>query len=258
MSKLLVKEKDVVVPGEDIAEGMDYFPSKGTYREADKIVASQLGLVKIDGKVIKVIPLSGIYVPKRGDTVIGKVMDILMSGWRVDLGGPYSAVLGLKEGSNSFIAKGADLTKFYDIGDYIVTKITNVTTQKLIDVTMRGPGLRRLGPGNMISVGSNKVPRIIGKQGSMISMVKKATDCKINVGQNGLIWISGEPEMEVIAVKAIKKIEAEAHKSGLTDKIREYLEKDMGCKIVEDNFADSQSNQGTEDNSEGNGEENGL
>ena len=247
MSKLLVKERDVVVPGENIVEGMDYLPSKGTYRDGDKIAASQLGLVRIDGKVIKVIPLSGIYVPKRGDTVIGKVIDILMSGWRIDLRGPYSAVLGLKEGSNSFIAKGADLTRFYDIGDYIVTKITNVTSQKLIDVTMRGPGLRKLGEGNIISVSPNKVPRIIGKQGSMISMIKKATGCKINVGQNGLIWILGEPEMEVITIKTIKKIEREAHQSGLTDKIREYLEKDMGCKIVEETHTEDQSFQKTEE-----------
>ncbi len=226
-SKLYIKERDVIVPGEELAEGMDFLPSKGTYRDGEKIVASQLGLVNVDGKVLRVIPLSGAYIPKRGDTIIGKIVDILMSGWRVEFGGPYSAVLGLKEGSSSFIAKGADLTRYYDIGDYIVTKITNVTSQKLIDVSMRGPGLRKLGGGNIINVVSNKVPRIIGKQGSMISMIKNETGCKVNVGQNGIIWIYGEPEMEVIAIKTIKKIEAEAHQVGLTDKIKIYLENEL-------------------------------
>jgi exosome complex component RRP4 len=240
MSKLLIKARDVVVPGEGLAEGMDFLPSNGTYREGDRIFASRLGLVKVDGKVLKVIPLSGIYEPKRGDTIIGKVVDILMSGWRIELGGPYSAILGLKEGSSSFIAKGADLTRYYDVGDYIVTKITNVTTQKLIDVSMRGPGLRKLGEGNIIEVNSSKVPRIIGKQGSMISMIKNKTNCKINVGQNGVIWISGEPEMEVIAIKTIKKIEKEAHTSGLTEKIKEYLEKEVNKK------SEKSSNKGEE------------
>lgn len=225
MGKLLVKERDIVVPGEEVVEGMDYLPSKGTYREENKIIASQLGLVRVDGKVLKVIPLSGVYVPKKGDTIVGKVIDILMSGWRIELGGPYSAVLSLKEGSSSYISRGADLTKFYDIGDYIVTKITNVTSQKLIDVTMRGPGLRKLKDGATISVDPSKVPRIIGKKGSMISMIKDATGCTINVGQNGLIWLSGEPDMEAFAIKVIKKVEREAHKSGLTEEIEKYLEK---------------------------------
>ncbi len=230
MSKLLVKERDVVVPGEDIVEGMDYLPSKGTYREGDKIVASQLGLVRIDGKVIKVIPLSGKYSPKRGDTVIGKVIDVLMSGWRIDMDGAYSAMLGLKEATSSFIARGADLTKYYDIGDYIAVNITNVTSQKLIDVSMRGPGLRKLEGGCFIEVNTSKVPRIIGKQGSMISMIKQATDCRVIVGQNGIVWISGTPEMEAIVIDVIKKIAKEAHVPGLTDTIQKYLDKKVPKK----------------------------
>ena len=108
----------------------------------------------------------------------------------------------------------------------MVMGITNVTSQKLIDVTMKGPGLRKLVGGRIIEVNTNKVPRIIGKQGSMVTMIKDATGCKITVGQNGLIWIDGEPKMELIAVKTIKKIAQESHLSGLTDKIKAYLEKE--------------------------------
>ena len=240
MSKLLVKERDVVVPGEDIVEGMDYLPSKGTYREGDKIVASQLGLVRIDGKVIKVIPLSGKYAPKRGDTVIGKVIDVLMSGWRIDIDSAYSAMLGLKEATSSFIARGADLTKYYDIGEYIAVNITNVTSQKLIDVSMRGPGLRKLEGGCFIEVNTSKVPRIIGKQGSMISMIKQATDCRVIVGQNGIVWISGTPEMEAIAIDVIKKIAKEAHIPGLTDTIQTYLDKKVPKKKIVEPKAEEQ------------------
>ncbi len=39
MGKLLVKEKEIVVPGETLAEGMDYLPGSGTYREGEKILA---------------------------------------------------------------------------------------------------------------------------------------------------------------------------------------------------------------------------
>ncbi len=85
MSTLKVEDRTVVVPGETLAEGLEYLPSYGTYREGDKIYANKVGLVNIDGKVIRLIPLSGTYSPKRGDNVIGKVTEILMSGWRFDI-----------------------------------------------------------------------------------------------------------------------------------------------------------------------------
>ena len=59
----------------------------------------------------------------------------------------------------------------------------------------------------------------------MVSMIKAATKCNITVGQNGLIWIDGTPENELLAVKAINKIQEESHLSGLTDKIKDFLEK---------------------------------
>ncbi|MBN2053226.1 RNA-binding protein [Candidatus Woesearchaeota archaeon] len=229
--KLLVKEKDVVVPGEVLASGMSYLPGNGTYRLNDNIMANRLGLLVIDGKVLKSLPLAGRYLPRKYDVIIGKVIDILMSGWRLEINSPYSAVLPLKDASFAYIPKGADLTRYFELEDYAVVKITNVTSQNLVDVTCKGPGLHKIKGGRIIYVNTNKVPRIIGKKGSMVSMIKRATDCKVIVGQNGIAWISGEPEMEVITVNAIKMIEEHSHISGLTDKIKEYLEKATGRKI---------------------------
>lgn len=231
--KLNVENKDIVVPGEVLAEGMGYLPGKGTYRDDQSIRASKLGLANVDGKVIKLVSLSGRYMPKVGDTIIGKVIDVSMSGWRIDTNTPYSAMLSMKDGSSEFIQRGANLKKYYDIQDWIVAKITNVTSQKLVDISMKGPGLRKLIGGRIIKVNANKVPRIIGKQGSMVSMLKKATNCKVIVGQNGLIWISGEPETEKLMIETIRKIEAESHTSGLTDTIKAFLEEKTGTKLGE-------------------------
>ena len=228
---LKVENKTVVVPGETLAEGMGFLPGKGTYRENEIIRASKLGLVNIDGKVIKLVPLSGRYMPKSGDIIIGKVFDVLLSGWRIETNTAYAAMLPLKDATSDFITKGADLKAYFDLCDWVVTKITRVTSQKLVDLTMKGPGLRKLIGGRIITVNTNKVPRIIGKQGSMVSMVKKATDCRIIVGQNGWVWIDGTPQNEIIACEAIKKIAKESHVSGLTDRIKEFLEKATVKKI---------------------------
>jgi exosome complex component RRP4 len=230
MSELIVKEKQIVVPGEELARGMDYLPADGTYRHNDIIRSSKLGLVMVEGRAIKIVPVSGVYLPKRGDTIIGSVADITYSGWIFDIGCAYRAMLSLKDATSDFIAKGADLTKYYSFGDLVVAKIFNVTSQNLIDLTLKGPGLKKLIGGRIVKVVPNKVPRIIGKSGSMISMIKDATQCQIVVGQNGIIWVSGEPENEIIAVNTIKKIENESHKSGLTDEIQKYLSSIKGEK----------------------------
>lgn len=223
MGKLLANEKEIVIPGEQVAEGMDFVPGTGTYRKGEFVTASILGLLSIEGRMVKIIPVSGKYLPQRGDTIIGRIKDVTMSGWIVDINSAYDSMLGLKEASSEFIRKGADLTRYFNFGEYIETKIINVTTQNVVDLTMKMPGLRKLGEGMIINVNPSKVPRIIGKQGSMVSMIKKETNCRIVVGQNGIVWIQGEPEKEIIAANVIKKIERESHTSGLTDRISTFL-----------------------------------
>src|SRR3989344_4052113 len=225
MGELKVKDKDIVVPGELLADGMDYLPSTGTYRDKDSILSLQVGLINIDGRVIKVIPLTGKYNPKRNDTIIGEVVNITMNGWIVDIGGPYSAMLTLKDASSSFIERGADLSQFYDYGDIIASQIVNVTKTKLIDLSMRGPGLNKLKGGRIIDVTSSKVPRIIGRQGSMIHMIKDSAKCRVIVGQNGKVWISGyNMQDENKAAEAIMMIENEPQAEGLTEKVKNFLE----------------------------------
>ncbi len=119
------------------------------------------------------------------------------------------------------------MTRYFTFGDYIVTKIVNVTSQNLVDLTMKGPGLRKLSEGMIVNVAPNKVPRIIGKQGSMVSMIKDATGCKIIVGQNGVVWLQGEPEQEFLTVTTLRKIESESHISGLTDRIKAFLDEEL-------------------------------
>ncbi len=225
MGKLIVKEKEVVVPGEDLAEGMDYLPGDGCYRDKEKVRAGRLGLVKIGGRLIKLLPLSGKYLPKKNDIIIGKVIEIAMMGWRIDTNSAYSAMLPLRDATSEYIARGANLSQYYSIGDYVVAKVTNVTSQNLVDLTMKGPGLFKLKPGRIIKVQPSKVPRIIGKSGSMVGMIKDATNSKIMVGQNGIAWIDASPEMELVVVDAIRMIEKYSHIDGLTDKVKEFLDK---------------------------------
>jgi len=228
MGEILLKEKEIVIPGEELARGLDYLPGNGTYRSNDTIRACRLGVLTIDGRAIKIIPLTGNYNPKRDDVIIGKVIDVSLNGWRIETNSAYSGLLSVKDAVSEYVDRGADLTQYFVIGDYVVARIINVTSQKLIDLGLKGPGLRKLSGGRIINVNTNKVPRIIGKQGSMVSLIKDATGCRIIVGQNGIVWIQGDPKQELIAIRAIHIIEEESHLSGLTDRINAFL-KDSGA-----------------------------
>jgi exosome complex component RRP4 len=93
---------------------------------------------------------------------------------------------------------------------------------------MKGPSLFKLKGGRVIYVSPSKVPRIIGKQASMINMIKEKTGCKITVGQNGWVWIqSDDPKKEFVASKVIEYINENAHKNGLTDEVSSLLTKEM-------------------------------
>ena len=225
--ELLVENKSIVVPGEELAHGMEYLPTNGTYRNGDKIIASRLGIVSIDGRLIRIIPVSGRYLPKKGDVVIAEVENVTLNGWLCSINSAYSALLSMREGSSEFIAKGADLTRYYSFGDYLMVEVISVSSQNVVDLTMKGPGLKKLGGGRILHIDPNKIPRLIGKAASMINMLKQATGCRISAGQNGVVWVQGAPEPELVAVRAVRKIEAESHIPGLTDRVKAFLDDEL-------------------------------
>jgi exosome complex component RRP4 len=118
--------------------------------------------------------------------------------------------------------------KFMTVGDVVLLKIVDVNEVMRVQVSMKDHGLRKLTGGMVLEVSPMKVPRVIGKNGSMIQMLKNSTGCRIYVGQNGRIWIDGELDNIIRAVKAITLIEDQAHNLGLTEKVKKLLEETSG------------------------------
>jgi len=81
-----------------------------------------------------------------------------------------------------------------------------------------------------VEISHSKVPRVIGKGGSMISMIKSYTKTQAFVGQNGRIWIDGDVKDAVHAVRAIHMIDENAQAAGLTEAVKAYLEGVYGRK----------------------------
>lgn len=223
---LYVSRRCVVVPGDVIGEGEDFrISGQGFVKVNNKYVAIVLSLVDVQGSSVNVIPLEGPYMPKVGDVVIGLVKDVGITSWLIDIKAPYSAVLHVSEAlTTPFNPLKDNIRKYLDVGDLIIAKIISFDRAKDPMLTIKGRGLGKITSGMVVEVAPSKVPRIIGRRGSMVNMLKNELGCNIVVGLNGRVWIdSSDPEVIDVFVKAIRMIEAEAHTTGLTDRVREFV-----------------------------------
>ncbi len=218
-------ERILVMPGEELGDS-GFRPGTGTYRKDGRIFAAQLGLKNIRSGFVNVIPLAGRYQPRQGDSVIGMVQDVGPSNWMVDINCPYTSFLHANE-TQWKVDFGA-ASQFLAVGDTVLAKIGTVDEIKRVNLTMKEQGLRKLANGQILKVPHSKVPRVIGRGGSMISMLKEHTGCRIFVGQNGVVWIDGELGGIALATAAINMIDRGTHRDGLTESVRAFLEKSPG------------------------------
>ena len=92
-------------------------------------------------------------------------------------------------------------------------------------VTISDRDLGKIDSGDLVQISPSKVPRLIGKRGTMIQAIEMATNAAITIGQNGWVVVSCEsPEGLLKAKKAIQMVDDKAHVANLTDQVKEMLE----------------------------------
>jgi exosome complex component RRP4 len=225
-------KREVVIPGELLQDRDGLKPGLGTYSEGGQIYAAQLGVKSERSGFLHVIPLGGRYIPQPGDEVIGRVDDLGPSHWLVNINSPYPAPLHVNEAP--WRVDFGDTARYLNIGDAILVRVLSVDEARRVQVTMRDRGLRKLTGGHILEINPSKVPRVIGRKGSMIGMIKAFTKTRMFVGQNGRIWIDGKTDDIVHAGRAIHMIEAYAQVHGLTENVRAYLEDVYGADAVQE------------------------
>ena len=224
---IFFEKRELVTPGDLLAEGA-YIAGENTYKENGKIYAARIGLVDHKDKKINVVALRAFYIPKVGDTVIGTIVEVGFNGWTVDINSPYLAILRASDVlSRPFNPQKNDLSEVLDAGDLVIAKITAYDRAHNPQLTVSEPGLGKITRGQVVRITPTKIPRVIGRKGSMISMVKQETGCHIILGHNGVILVTGKRlEDEQLAIMAIRKIEEESHTSGLTDRISQMIKRE--------------------------------
>jgi len=218
------KKREIVIPSQFLGEIKNIKAGRGTYVEKGKIYAEVLGILNADKKYINVVPLKGIYSPTENDFVIGVVTEPMASSWLVDINAAYPALLHVNE--VPWNVDFGETEKYLNQGDSVMAKVSQVDQEKKLQITLKDRNLYKIKGGQIIEVEPSKVPRIIGKKASMISLLKKYTKCRIFVGKNGRIWIDGNEEGMKKVTDTIRLIENEALTYGLTDKVENILKKD--------------------------------
>ncbi|MCK5258814.1 MAG: S1 RNA-binding domain-containing protein [Thermoplasmatales archaeon] len=218
------EKREIVIPSQLLGDAEGNKAGRGTFIENGKIYSEMLGILSKRSNYINVIPLKGRYDAIEGDFVIGIVREAMASSWLVDINAPYPALLHVNE--VPWDVEFGETKKYLNHGDSVMAKILQVDVEKKLQVTLKDRNLYKIRGGNITYIEPSKVPRLIGKKGSMISLLKKYTRCRIFVGQNGRIWIDGAEDDIAKAIYAIRKIEGESLAFGLTNRIEEMLKKD--------------------------------
>ena len=213
--------RSLVLPG-DILETKSK-PGWGIFRSEGIVHSSVLGYSSDRSGYVNVNPITGRYNPKVGDKIVAICVETGPSVWRMDIGSSFNSTLHHSE--SGWKVPFGDTARFLSIGDAIWAEVFMVDAAGSHQISLKKDDCRKLYSGTVVKLDPTNVPRVIGKQGSMITTIREKTQTRIQIGQNGYVWIDGKGEDIALAQKAIETINRESTSKGLTKKIEKLLEK---------------------------------
>ena len=221
----MADKRKYVIPGDVITTG-PFRPEQNVILDGDKIIATMVGISEIYDDSVRVLPLAGKYIPKIDDLVIAKVNSHTSLSWELDINSCYVGFLPAQDVfGRDFSAHADELTSKLKTGDLVAARIANFDRTRDPLVTIADRDLGKIDSGVLVPISPSKVPRLIGKKGSMIQMIEMGTDAAVTIGQNGWVVVSCEtPEGLLKAKKAIEMVNEKAHVANLTEQVKEMLE----------------------------------
>lgn len=213
-----------VIPGDVIVTG-PLRPEQNVYQEGDRIISTCVGISEIFENAVRVIPLTGVYVPKTNDLVIGKVVGTSPLSWEFDINSCFIGFLPAQDVfGRDYSPTKDELKQRLNIGDLVAARVANFDRSRDPLLTVQDRDLGKIDAGELIEIAPSKVPRLIGKRGSMIQSIEMATKAIITIGQNGWIVVScDDPEGLLKAIEAVKMVDVLAHTPNLTERVKSML-----------------------------------
>ena len=185
----MADKRKYVIPGDVITSG-PFRPEQNVVLEGNNIIATSVGISEIYEDSVKVIPLTGKYIPKINDLVIGKVISHTSLSWELDVNSCYVGFLPAQDVfGRDFSTHADELSSKLKTGDLVAARIANFDRTRDPLITISDRDLGKIDDGILVKISPSKVPRLIGKKGSMIQMIEMGTNAAITIGQNGWVVI---------------------------------------------------------------------
>ncbi len=226
--------KKYVIPGDVITTG-PYRPEQNVALvDGKKIVSTAVGVTEIFDDSVRVIPLAGKYIPKINDLVVGMIVSHTSLSWELDINSHYVGFLPASDVfGRDFSAHADELATKLKRGDLVAARIANFDRTRDPLVTISDRDLGKIESGELVKMSPNKVPRLIGKRGSMIQVIESATNAVITIGMNGWIIVACDDTDGLLkAKKAIKMVDDMTLTLNLTEQVKEMLEQDNSTKTT--------------------------
>ena len=218
-------QNQFVIPGDVIITG-SYVPEQNAILDGDKIMSTAIGFYEIEDNRVNVIPLTGLYTPKIDDLIIGKVISHNALSWDIDINSYYTGMLPASDiFGREYSSSKDDLSLKLSVGDIISTRIIKAGGSRGPLLSISGQNLGKIDSGELVKISPTKIPRLIGKHGSMIQTIEASTNATITIGQNGLIVLKCDDSTGLKkAVESIKMMNEALHNTNLEQKIQNILD----------------------------------
>jgi len=223
--KKLAYKKRFVLPGDFITTAPLQLRDN-VVLDGKRIISTAIGLTDVSDDSVRVISLIGVYIPKVDDLVIGTIQYIFGNSWFADINSCYQGMLlGQDVFGRGSYPTTSEMKDRLDKGDIIYARIANSDRQREPLISIADRNLGKIDSGELVKISPTKIPRLIGKHGSMIQTIEASTNATITVGQNGLIVVSCDETHGLLkALAAIRMVDEQAHIVDLTDKVKKMLE----------------------------------
>jgi exosome complex component RRP4 len=202
-----------VIPGDTITSDSQFMPGHGTFKSSttsSKIIASVAGNLIVTNRLLSVSPSRARYTPEIGDLVVGRIIEVGQSRWKVDIAAPLWANLPLSSINlpggvlrRRTTADELQMREYFQEGDLLVAEVQSIgNTDGVATLHTRSLKYGKLRNGIFLSVnGTGSGGGIIRSRrqvftlsGSVAGSMPSQVD--VILGVNGYIWISKHVEQE--------------------------------------------------------------
>ncbi|MFP3214285.1 MAG: hypothetical protein RXO71_03180 [Nitrososphaeria archaeon] len=214
----------LVVPGEIVAKG-NFRSWVNVLKKGEEYLSLFVGRAEISGGRVRVIRLSGPYIPKVGDFVIGVVTDVQ----------PLAATLDINSYVNGYILANAffkrridpskfDLSNKVNIGDLVAARVKKIERGK--DIVLQPDQKWKVEGDAIFYISPAKAHYLYASRSRIPSKIKELTGAELRLGANGIVVVKGDLKKIEMVKKALDVIESTYNLNGLYGEIIKVLSKD--------------------------------